>query len=290
MSEQPFYKLYGHLDILADYLRIPIGKIRKVCKWDHGWTPLDKPLVKEITSPVNIILVWNKRRKQIIESQTNKKAFITGVPFIHWRKQKGLKKLKDAKGSVFFAAHSSQQTKIEYNVADLQGHIQSLPETYRPTAICLYWLDMERGYKQVYEKLGYEVVTAGDPYDAEFADRLYDILCRFEYCSSNSFGTYALYALDLDIPFFLIGEKPKLINDGDPNASIIRGKQSLEIKERIESLFRYEGGEITITKNQLDFFLEESGENDKDLSNRIRWWIKYFWIKKRIKSMLRSGR
>lgn len=282
MAEQAFYKLYNHIGILSKYLNLPQKAIKKVCKWDHGWTPLDKPLVKELSSPKNIVLVWSKRRKKIIEDHTSKKAFITGVPFMEYRKRHGITKKNQAKGNVFFAAHSSQQTDIRYNVDDLQRHIDQLPEDYKPTTICLYWLDIDKGYQVLYERLGYEVVTAGDPYSPDFVGKFYEILSSHAYCSSNSFGTYSLYALDLDIPFFLIGEKPELVNNGDKNLSLDRGQAFFDIKERVETLFRYQGNEIGIGDPQRTFFLEETGENDKDSTFSIRAWILFYWIKSRI--------
>lgn len=282
MSQQPFWKLYGLLNILSRYLRLPSKIIKKVCNWDHGWTPLDKPLTNEDSSLTNIILVWNQRRKLIIENNTNKKALITGVPFIHWRKRNSLLKSKDATGNVFFAAHGSKYMEIKYNVIELQQHILCLPEVYRPSVICLYWLDIERGYKELYEELGYRVITAGDPYDEKFVERLYSILCKFKYCSSNSFGTYALYALDLGIPFFIFGDKPKLVNKGDDNFETGRGEGYVEIKKKIASLFVYkEDREIEITPDQHEFFLRETGARELTPVYKIRMLVFYYWIKRK---------
>lgn len=83
----------------------------------------------------------------------------------------------------------------------------------------MYVSDVQNGEHEIYLDNGFDVYTAGNPYDERFIERFYDIL-KSKYTTSNNLGSQIFYSIEMDIPFFIYGDFGKLINKDDVNLDI----------------------------------------------------------------------
>lgn len=150
------------------------------------------------------------------KKQSKKECHVLFSPFVFARTQIGLS-VDERSGSVYFATHGTEATQ-DLNPIDLYlKELASVPDRYKPIKICLHINEMRLGYDESYIKYGYEVVTAGDPLDQGFTERFYRILSTTKYAFSPMFGSYALYAVEMGVPFGLYGTNPEYFNKSDPN-------------------------------------------------------------------------
>ena len=146
---------------------------------------------------------------------------------------------------------------------ELQSHhkvLSRLPEKYHPVKICLHYYDMVKGIDKEFQSLGYNVVSAGEPWNPEFIERFYSILKEAKYALSNTMGSQAYYATDLGVPYGIVGKEPSYNNLNDDN--IIKGEynkfQSLGSYISAKKLFIGLPNEL-ITKEQKQFAREGLG-------------------------------
>ena len=117
--------------------------------------------------------------------------------------------------------------------------------------------------------MGFKTVSAGPVTSSDFANNFYDIITSHKYACSNSIGTYVLYALDLNIPFFLIGDVPQAKVTATSLDYLEMGDISfisVPREEYVYSIFRT-GPVKDINEEQLSWFKDEAGvEVAMDLS------------------------
>ena len=86
----------------------------------------------------------------------------------------------------------------------------------------------------------------------------YNLLSSYEYAFSNQLGSYVLYALDLGIPFNLVGPEPKHLNIGnDKNVPKFYKVSDNLIAKKIYKLF--DTLSYTITSEQFYMCKSELG-------------------------------
>ena len=81
----------------------------------------------------------------------------------------------------------------------------------------MYWKDVLLGTAEIYQKFGFEVVTAGHYYDPMFMSRLKSIIETSTMTMSNKLGTYIGYCIYLNKPHLLLKTKvdvEKISSDG----------------------------------------------------------------------------
>ena len=180
------------------------------CRFEHGNTPLNGKPVNDLKKMKRLLLFYNKRRAEIWQKYSKKQAVIIGSPFVQYRRLKNICRVENPAGTIAYPLHSTQK---EISVFDRQEYcekLEQLPQEFRPIKICIHEHDFLRGFDKIYEKHGFEVVTAGVREEPDFVDKFYEILRQFKYATSNAFGSYLFYAVDMDIPFFIYGHKPSI--------------------------------------------------------------------------------
>jgi hypothetical protein len=152
-----------------------------------------------------------------------------------------------------------------------------LPREFKPITICLFWLDYIDPSADIYRKYGFEVVSAGVKIanSLSFVRNFYRILSKHKYATSNDVGSYAFYAVDLGIPFFLLGETPTVINQGqkDKNISEVDRMTDHDFGRKTTNLFST-GVRTEISAAQRDFVRDELGVDDaisRKEMNKLFW-------------------
>lgn len=246
----------------------------------HGWYTSVLPRERDLNPKTYpLMLVWNKRQKEIWKKYSNISVECIGAPFIHYRRKKNILPSANAKGTIVFPAHSSKNTTIEYDIESFCTRLLSLPIQYHPISVCLHYYDYNGSFKKLYEDKGFKVFTAGHVHSSQFVDNFYDILKAHKYSTSNSIGTYVMYSIELGIPFFLYGEPTTLVKRAGHDGG---GVQS--VKPEADKLFSYTVSEVldgvTIKDEQESFIISESGVDDCIDFNQLRKVMLYnFWFK-----------
>jgi hypothetical protein len=232
---------------------------------EHGWTAHTEALKSDLNTDKPLMLVFNRRRAKAWEKRSDIPVAVMGSPFIHYKNINRISKQKNAKGTVVFISHSTFDIKCEFDISRFCKELKKLPEKYQPITICLFYLDFIDKKTDIYRKMGFKVACAGPKFvnSLDFPRRFYEILSSHKYATSNAIGSYAFYAIDLGIPFFLTGPRPKLINQGDKDVNLLGVERhgETEFHKKVYGLFST-GPAEKISKKQADFVADEMGVND----------------------------
>ena len=211
---------YGHAHWLKRYAGRPLQTPSRLIvehgafAWDWTWDVDTKA-----TEPV--MLIFSDIRYQTILSQSDKIPFAIG-PLIHYTPQA----LDDAqfqsekkalgKNLLAFPPHSTHHIRVDLNIHDFCEALNEYQDQYDTIRICLYWKDVLNGSAELFEKAGFECVTAGHIYDPLFLPRLKSILSLSDVTTSSCFGGHLGCSIYLDRPhFFLKGITNAEVSDAD---------------------------------------------------------------------------
>jgi len=228
---------------------------------DHG-IPLDEnPAKHEIESDAPVFFSYWHIKTQRFREIYNRQCYTFLSPFVFARKSLKIEQSENAKGSLFFVSHSSQDVISQKTVDEYCQELSGIPEIFKPLTVCLHTYDVDRGLDREFQKLGYQVVTAGNNLEPLFTENFYRILENYNYTISDSIGSQTFYSIEMGIPFGLFGEEPKYLNFGDPNIEIgeYTSYERLEAYQKAISLFS--GLPTKITIEQKEFVEEHIGIN-----------------------------
>ena len=247
---------YGFENIYLDHAKLS-RFIPFLPNYDHGWSFEDIPARQSTLKHLsNVHFAWNKRVLYNLKKKTNKKIFLSGAPYLIWKKNNFIKK-ETIKKSLFFPSHSTSKISQDITPNDIHNIIEKLDSFLKPVDICLHWIDYLKD-KEIYQNYGYKVVTAGNIFSDEFLPNFYDILKNYEFTLSNKLGTYILYSIDMDIPFSLVGKEPEYFNhSNDRNKPRNYKVSDYEFGRKVINAFK--GINYKIKSDQKDLVKIESG-------------------------------
>ncbi len=216
-------RYYGVHKLANAYLGLPAWfPIDYLCYIEHGISyQLTKLGPRVELSEGEILLLNNQVRKNRALQLNKKNVFNLGALFVLYQQMKGIQQDKDAKGTVCFPAHSIMTVSTEFDWDNYAQQLSQLPEEYQPIAACIYWKDVLKGRHKFFEKYNIPTYTNGHPGDNNYAHNFYQLVKQFKYTTSNCLGSYCSYALEMNIPFFLYGEKSSFSPQGDKRDSDI---------------------------------------------------------------------
>lgn len=254
--------IYGLHAIIREYISCP-PSLPLYCRYQHGWDPIPEADPYDALTDKPLMLVWSKRRLEIWNAQSSIPAAIVGAPFVHYRKLRNLEKDINARGTIAFPAHSQPTIDAVFDIDAYCNLLKSLPSEFHPITICLHLHDMERKKDEIYKRHGFEVVTAGPIWvlGFEFVHKFYEILRNHKYATSNQIGSYSFYAVEMGIPFFILGEDAILENNGgEPLMPSKFSYTDYPIGKFAATLFR--GPTQVISEEQKRFMEDELGIHD----------------------------
>ncbi len=264
---------YGFNLILKEYARFP-AHLPLPCHMEHGWTPLTPPLVSDLATCKELMLVFSKRRKEAWQDESRIPVEVMGAPFVLYRRMRSLVPKSDARGTLAFACHSSVSVEAKYDVERFCALLKGLPADFQPVSVCLHHADLQEGLGAIFKQHGFEIVSAGNSAGLGFIRNLYELLSQRRYAASNVMGSHVFYAVEMGLPFFLVGEEPVFINRGnDPNMPKQDKTSDYHYGRRAIELFST-GPVKSISEKQRAFVLEEMGVTDclsNEELNRVLW-------------------
>lgn len=268
-------KVYGINNLIKEYAGFPIYLPGDFYS-EHGWTPYNYHSISNLETTKKMFFVFSKRREEEWKKTSNLPVHNIGTPFIHFRRKNNINKSNGANGTVAFPAHSGTHRTSEFNYEQYGQELMNLPKRFHPISICMHNDDIKRGRHKRFSKFNFKILTAGDRFDPNFALNLYNILRNTKYTTSNSIGSYIFYAIEMDIPFFILGDEPTMVNHNKVIESIAPDKELLNqtpYGSICHQLFNTGPAEY-ITKEQLDFVIEETGMADcisRQELNHLLW-------------------
>ena len=256
---------YSSNEIIKDYCGYPTSL--RLPQIQHGWYLGIDPWERDLKGATHLFLAWSKRMQKAWTKHSKVPTVVIGAPFIHYRRMNKIVRSSSTRGTIAFPVHSSFNFKAVYNIDEYCKKIQGLSEEYKPVTICLGYHDILSPIRFQYEEYGFKVVSAGDPYDKNFVRNFYHLLKVNKYSTSNRFGSYVMYSVEMDIPFFLYADEVSFHYVYKKNEEI-KFKPIKSIKPYANKIFKiselniHDVKEIRINKAQRDFIISESGIED----------------------------
>ncbi len=246
---------YGHDQILRAWLNYPSWLPMNV-QIQHGWYSDVIAELDDHRGKIPVMFVWDERIRDLWKSTSRLPVHILGAPFMHYRRMNGITVRDDAVGTVVFPNHSSTNGVAEYDVDAFCRDLRALPEKLKPITVCLHHRDMERRGPE-FTKRGFKAVTAGHGRQENFGfvRRFYEIMARHRYSCSNEVGSYAFYAVEMGMPFFIVGPQGHFLDLKRGGAIVDDGEFLISTRD----LFRTSDYEIT--PQQREFVLSELGDS-----------------------------
>lgn len=269
---------YGTGEIIKRYAKYPV-LLPLPCHVEHGWTAFPNALKSDLITKKKLMLVYSRRRAKAWTKQSKMEVEILGAPFILYRRMNNIKRDKNATGTVAYPGHSTNDIRSDFNMIKYCEELEKLPQSYQPVTVCLHYLDVKRGRDKIYRDHGFKVVSAGSRHDITFVKRFYDILSSHKYATSNDVGSHTFYAVELDVPFFLLGDIPVAVNETgkDPNINKKTTISGFYFGAKAMKLFST-GPIKKILPAQRKFVLSEMGIGeviDSESLNKVLW--SYFY-------------
>lgn len=220
---------------------------------------------------------WNKSIKKFKE-KSKKPCFQIEWPYIFYRKNHNIQRVEKPEGTIVYPSHSTPLDKETFDITSYMQQLRNLPEEFHPLYVCLHKHDIAKGVHKTYLDAGFNVCTAGHYSDDSYIDRFYDIMKHFKYSMSNEVSTYTFLSVEMGVPFFIYGEKSKMINLEDENYEI--GEMDFNkfegYKEAYELFLKDPfKDKIAISKDQLDYVNDKLGK-DSGVS-RLQFTILLWW-------------
>lgn len=179
-------------------------------------------------------VTWNEWRFIALSHSESKRIIQMKHPYIDWRKRKGLELEVESKGKlVWFFSHSLPNLTVDFDLKIVKERIKYFKDNYKEVAVCLHMHDVNKGLHEFFINQGVVVVSAGNTSSVKFVERLYDILCKFEYVCSNKFGSELFYAHELGCKYFTFDTSVKYKGFQESSNDEVRN----EILNKIENLW-----------------------------------------------------
>lgn len=252
---------------------------------DHGPQRIpSKPYKHELESDAPVMFYHSPESVKIWQRFSKKRCYVLYSPFVFYRKKSNIKKNENAKGTIAFPIHSTSDIDVLFDIDDYIRQLKELPERFQPVSVCLHIHDIKKGLYKIFMENGIPVYTAGGNSEY-FAERFYDILRSFSFATSNMVSSSLFYAIEMDVPFFIYGDKPYFFNKG--NEHYMMGKYDFyagnDFFQRVHEFFL--GVRSEITKEQKMLVESELGLYD-GISRKKMAAILYFSL---IEWMFSSG-
>lgn len=231
----------------------------------HGIPNYDQPAPHELNNKAPVMFYYSSRLTKEFKKQSKKSCYTVVSPNVFYRRRFKIEKEPTATGTIAFPCHSTPEMDDLTDYNEYCAKLKSLSGEFTPVSVCLHYHDINKGLHKIFMDHGFEVLTVGSPYHSDFIERFYNILKKFKYVTSNEVGSYAYYAVEMNIPFLLFGNPIQLFNRGDVNVekgyynTSINLKSSKQTAKALEIFSTFNG---QVTQAQKEFVEKELGVND----------------------------
>lgn len=180
---------------------------------DHGVALHSNLFPHEIRNKARVHFTSHPVKAERYRSSADKQVVRICHPWVYYRRSLQIERAPSSKGTLVFVVHHAPGVKWENpNTQEYFQTLRALPAKYQPVVLCLHMHDIVSGLHKELRPLGFPIVTAGNTSSVHFVDRFYELVRNFSYATSQVWGSQVAYCVELGIPYFFLGERPKLIN------------------------------------------------------------------------------
>lgn len=154
-------------------------------------------------------MVASQYRVNILKQQKEYKGAYAIGPYIHYANplltKEEIKAEKERLGRnlLVFPSHSVNTTTSKFNLEEFINKIKETSKDFDSVRICMYYQDVLLKRHLLYQKEGFEVVTAGNYNDYYFMPRLKSIIETSDISMANDIGSHLGYSIYLNKPHYL---------------------------------------------------------------------------------------
>ena len=245
---------YGTATIIKQYIGAPPDYAIKAAI-EHGPVITDYIWDVDLNAELPAIISTSRYRSSVLSKHTSKALFSIG-PYIayapYYLDPPTMEKEKKRLGKMLLAfhGHSSSYIDVHFDTKEYCQKLAEVAKDFDSVCICLYWIDVLRGFADIFMSYGFECVTAGHIYDPLFMPRLKSIIELATIATSNEYGTYLCYSVYLGKPFWFIksGEITyKRLTDISRDDTQFNHPNTLEI----EKIFSVQNSDISPYQQEL---------------------------------------
>lgn len=273
---------YGFNEIVRMYCSYPYA-LPLAANIYHGWY-IHPPRISDLNSSKSTLLVFNKRQRVEWEEKSGKPAYILGAPFVHYRRLMNIQQCADASGTIFYPGHDATSNDFVFDQRAVCEGLAALDEKYKPITVSVHVMDIENGKDKMYREYGFNVFCPGKRRDVDFVGNVYGALSRHKYSCGNHIGTNILYAVEMGIPFFFIGDLGHGVDRKSGQSFVYkRTEQQLALIDKILELFAEPVDQVT--EEQKKLIISECGVEECLSPGELRRVLLNSFFKKDILGM-----
>lgn len=210
----PGAQFYGIGKTLLAYAGLPAFLPFPVAL-QHGWQRHAHAFEASANPPE--IWVWSPRMAAEMEAFYPAKRIRAIGSFFCYLKPQMIDFLPEVekKGSICIPPHSSHSATTEYSAEEFARRLAELGDEYKPITVMLYYLDMNSTTVEMYEKLGFNVVTNGSLFDEDFLKRFMCNVYDKQYCVFSDLGTGVVFAADMGLSLVHFDIESRVVSHGN---------------------------------------------------------------------------
>jgi len=186
---------FGFTEVLRKRLKLK-QTYRPFCTWVHGWKwwQIDNSLQLgyDISLKNKRIVVSSKYQYDVLKQEGYENIYIGGLPYLYADYNQVYNRKH---GSVLVMLPKAQHyAELKSGTVDYLKYIADYNCSYDIT-ICVFEDDYRRDeMKQALKRFGLKYIVGASPDDAYSLFRMQALFGQFEYCVSNTIGSYFVYA------------------------------------------------------------------------------------------------
>ena len=237
----------------------------------------------ELDNRANVHFTWHPlKEKRYKGNLANKEIIRIMHPWVSYRRLRGIKHSRAARGTLVFYMHSTKSLKWEgHDTEEYFQKLRELPNKFQPVVLCLHRHDINTGLHKELRRHGFPIVTAGDTSSSNFVDCFYDLIRSYAYGTSQAYGSAVAFCVELGVPYFFLGVRPKLINSGEKNLPLgvvpeYYDEYHEEYGKKTDELFSVPVD--TVTDEQRTFVESLMGVDSRISRRQVSWilWRELF--------------
>ena len=185
-------------------------------EWQHGWIIPERNLHPEFAIGSDGLSTTRKNKTYFVArmDQQNylnahgfKHVFAIGLPIIYVDKPK-VQRVKNS--LLVMPVHSLSDTQENWDDEEYAAYIESKAHHFSEIVLCLHKSCIDKGnWIAAFKKRNIEIVLGADPDDCNTYSRLAFLFSRFEFVTSNDFGSHIAYAAYFEAKPSISGPPPK---------------------------------------------------------------------------------
>jgi hypothetical protein len=270
---------------------------------DHGVALHSNLFPHERGNSSRVHLVFHPFKEERYRDFPDKQVLRIPHPWIYYRRSRGIRHSQLASGTLVFVPHHAPGVKWEnHTTGEYFESLRRLPAKYHPIVLCLHMHDVNAGIHRELRNLGFPIVTAGNTSSVDFVDRFYELVRHFAYATSQGWGSQVAYCVELGVPYFFLGERPRLINLSSKELPVgevrFQDEHHEKYEMRAEALFRTPLEDVSA--EQREFVQSLLGLDARTSRAQLSWilWREFFrnwrnwwsvWLKPGVASLWRNG-